>query len=65
MFRIALIYFFVFSYDHGEETVGKELLAIMFCLCWIKLIKYLQAFEPLRYLIKMIFDCFWEIRTFI
>lgn len=40
------------------------MLAIMFFLIWFKVFKYLQVFQPLRYLIKMIFECIKVLKTF-
>jgi len=61
--RILVIYFCIIT-EKSDLKVGSETLAIMFSFVWIKVIKYLQVFKPLRYLIKMIFECIWNLRTF-
>ena len=61
--RIFIIYFCIIT-EKSDLKVGNETLAIMFSFVWIKVIKYLQVFKPLRYLIKMIFECIWNLRTF-
>ena len=62
--RIALVYFCIITERSENYKVGEETLAIMFLFVWFKVFKYLQVFEPLRYLIKMIFECVKCLRTF-
>lgn len=64
LFRIALIYLSIFDQLLTLE-MPDELHAVMFTLIWFKILTYLAAFKPMRYLIQMIFDILYDIRTFL
>jgi hypothetical protein len=46
-------------------SVANEVPAFVYFLMWYKILNYLTAFKPTRYLIKMIFEIVNDIKAFV